>query len=209
MAVPYGFKTTRRFPAMKKYDRWQKRQCQVHERPRGKNGDKRWSLLYRREKAKRPGHYGKQGQWDFRRKLGSRLPPWISEYTFAHLKAKLKPVAKNLKTFKTLEPLIIEALLEAGRVEFEARVTSRETVLWTCHGEPFVEFLVADMYGAIPAGTLDNKKIAQKLRDETESKKWGHLFRQLERKSKAPLRLAYVVCQGGWCRLAPGKLRKK
>lgn len=186
---------------MKVKDGWQDVRCELRKRTAG---DKRWVLNYRKSKKGKPDEWLALQKWAFKKKNQSQIPPFFWTPLLVQLKRYVQRVPTNCKTYKTLRPEAIEAIVAAGKnLHFKVRTNrSNGDVVWYCSGHRLAVFLVADMFKfAI------NKKwqlVAEDLRDlDSDS---GHRFREMERHSRALLRIAYVVGKGGFCKLVPGEL---
>jgi len=182
-------------------ERWREHKYKLRS---PKPGHKHWVLKYARKR--KSGNYGKYENF----RLYKGVPPWIFKWLLKKVKDLWKELHSNEKTYHKALPKIIETLIGNGNAQgFKAKKTHSDygDVTWYCHGKPLVVFMIADMseYKQI-WGASDAPK---KLRDDKKSGE-GHRFREMERKSKAPMRLVWSVSiNGKWWRLGIGKMRER
>jgi hypothetical protein len=182
-------------------ERWREHKYKLHS---PKPGHKHWVLQYARKR--KSGNYGKYENWPLRK----GVPPWIFKWVLKRVKDLFKDLHRHEKTYRLELPKIIKTLIANGKAQgFEAKATTKHygDVTWYCLGKPLMVFMIADMSEEKQIWAADDA--AQKLRVDRKTPE-GHRFREMERKSKAPVRLVWAVSLGGrWWRLGLGKMRKR
>jgi len=184
--------------------RWQEHKYKLSA---PKSGHKHWRLRYARKKANGTyGHYEKP--WS----LKKGVPPWIYKWLLMKVKDLGEDIPSNDKTYHNDLPKIVETLLKNGKAQgFTAKQTNRKKyysdVVWYIGSKPFIAFMIADM--SEHKQIWGNFTAADLLRKDKKSGE-GHRFRQMERKTKAPIRLVWAVsCHGKWFRLGIGEMWTK
>jgi hypothetical protein len=182
-------------------ERWREHKYKLSK---PKSGHKHWVLQYARKR--KSGKYGKYENWT----LEKGVPPWIFKWLLKRVKDLFKDLHSKEKTYHKALPKIIKALIANGKAQgFKAKRTTKHygDVTWYIDGIPFATFLIADMSEYMHIwGSSD---APEKLRADKKSGE-GHRFREMERKSRAPVRIVWSVSiNGKWFRLGIGKMRER
>jgi hypothetical protein len=145
--------------------------------------------------------------WKPKPKYHSKLPPFFFGNTISRIiKAVARVGEAHKKTYKNLRPAILDALTEAGE-SADLFTVKRDSdygdVVWLCHGRRYAVFQVCDR--TEHRANLTEQELHTQLRDDETDV--GRRFRNMERKSGALLRIAFVIGKGGFCRMVPGRWR--